>query len=103
LKEYQFQYTGTREAFLLALVCILSIFIPAFLGIFLFREFARELGWLFIILCVGAPILVYRIYKKRAVSNCVAKLNKDSVAFELKDGVSKSIKFGDLISYKIYY
>ena len=97
MKEYQFQFTKAKDIFLVLLACIVIFAIVMFICVKLSIDkslmVAIELVLIF---------LTFRLLKKKAVSNCTAKLSDTSVMFEFENE-TKTINFNELISYKSYY
>ncbi|MEP6713730.1 MAG: hypothetical protein ABJA37_14985 [Ferruginibacter sp.] len=102
MKEYQFQYTIQRDLLLLILACFVSILISIFIGMALFPE-SKQMPLTLTVISIIVPFIIFRYFKNKVVNICIAKLNKTSVEFELKDSIIKLVNFNDLISYKVYY
>ena len=97
MQEYQFQYTKTRDTLLVLLLCFVVFVIIVFIGVYFKLE-----EFVIIIIELAAMFLVFRLLKKTAVRECVAKINDTSVDFNFKV-TSRTINFNDLISFKAYY
>lgn len=102
MKEYRFQYTEQKDLIYLGLACITSFLLVLFIGL-KFPHESKQIAALITALPFLAMFIVFQSFKKNVVSNCVAKMNKNSIEFELKNGVSSAIIFNELRSYKIYY
>ena len=97
MKEYQFQFTKVKDTFLVVLACIVVFAIVMFICVKLSIDKS-----LMVVIELIFMFLTFRLLKKKAVSNCTAKLNDTSIQFEFEND-SRSINFSDLISYKAYY
>jgi hypothetical protein len=97
MKEYQFQFTKGKDAAVVLFACFICFTIILCFGV--------KLGIdknLLIVIEIAFMFLVFRLLRKKAVSNCTAKLNDSSVYFEFENN-SKIINFRDLVSFKVYY
>jgi hypothetical protein len=97
MKEYQFQFTKGKDAALVLIACFICFIIIIYIGVKLGIDKS-----LLIVIEIAFMFLVFRLLKKKAVSNCTAKLNDSSVEFEFENN-SKIINFRDLTSFKAYY
>ena len=103
MNEYRFQFTKIQDTLLVMLACILlCVFIFAFI-IEIYGEASKNMVLIFSLLSAIVPIFSFRYIKKFAVRDCIAILNSDSVVFEFKNNLIRTVNFNDLTSYKVYY
>jgi hypothetical protein len=103
MNEYRFQYTKIQDTLLVLLVSILSFVFSIYVFVKMYSESSKNMLLLFSILSIIVAIFLFRYIKKFAVRNCIAKLNTDSVVFEFKNDLIRTIYFNHLTSYKVYY
>ncbi len=97
MKEYQFQYTPMKDNFIAGLSIIGICFLTEFLGIY------SHLNFIFtIVLTFSIGFLLFKVFKRKVVHYCTAKLSDSSVVFEFLNE-TKTFNFNELISYKSYY
>lgn len=97
MKKYQFQFTKNKDTFLVLLTCIVLFASVMFICIKLSIDKS-----LMVVIELILMFLTFRLLKKKAVSNCTAKLGDTSVIFEFGNE-AKTINFNELTSYKSYY
>ena len=98
MKEYEFQYTKKRDTLFVFLACLAIFIIVMFIGIYLSLQLT-----IITVIDIILMFLIFRFLKKKAVSECIAKVSETSVEFNFKNDISRVINFSDLISFKTYY
>lgn len=97
MKDYQFQYTKIGDTLLVLLFCFIIFFVVAFIGFYL-----KVQEFLLIIIELIIMFFSFKLLKKKAVKECIAKINDTSVDFNFQEK-TRTINFNELISFKAYY
>jgi len=97
MKEYHFQYTITKKAFVVALLSIATFILSELLGIYFKLNIILVLAISFYI-----AFLLFNKLKNKVVANCIAKLSDTYLALEFENNIT-TVYFNDLTSYKAYY
>lgn len=97
MKEYKFEYTPQIAMLKLVGICFLVFF--AFL--FSAHYLGKYLGvWTIIILAIGIPILIFKLFKSKCVKFGIAQINQDVLELNL-NGAIQTINFNEISSYKV--
>jgi len=103
MNEYKFQYTKPFETLLVLLASMLSCVITLLVLRAIFVDISKNMAISFTILSLIVPFICFRCIKELAVRNCIAMLNSESIVFEFKNDIVRTINFNDLTFYKVYH
>jgi hypothetical protein len=100
MNDYQFEYSKLTDGLLVIFTSILSLIIAIIVVMGIFHVFGREMPIFFCYILVIVPILIFRLFRNKLGRQCNAMLKSDSVEFNFKNDLVRTINFNDLVSYE---
>ncbi len=97
MKEYKFEYTPQIAMLKLIGICFLVFFAFLFSGHYL-KDFIGI--WTVLIMTIGIPILIFKLFKSSCVRFGTAQINQDFLELNL-NGQIQTISFSEISSYKV--